>query len=90
MTTERNKENNTMRASQKQENPRSHLVRVDKDDLRQAQRKQHVEKQDLVAPDDALLLLLAPQPRRPAVGDELNLEIVLLKTTKNYIKMKEK
>ena len=56
-----------------------HLIGIDKDDLGQPQREQHVEKEDLVAPDDALLLFLAAQPRRPAVGDKLDLEIVLLR-----------
>ena len=34
------------------------LVRVHEDDLAQREREQHVQEQDLVCPDDALLLRL--------------------------------
>ena len=39
------------------------LVGVCKDDLAQRQREEHVQEQDLVRPDDALLLRLQPQRR---------------------------
>lgn len=52
------------------------LVRVDEDDLLQVHREEHVEEQDLVRPDDALLLLLRAQPRRPLVRHELVFEVV--------------
>ncbi len=53
------------------------LVGIDENDLLQVHRKEHVEEQDLVRPDDALLLLLCTEPRWPLVRDELILAAVL-------------
>mmetsp|Transcript_38982 Transcript_38982/g.87170 ORF Transcript_38982/g.87170 Transcript_38982/m.87170 type:complete len:261 (+) Transcript_38982:525-1307(+) len=53
------------------------LVRVHVDHPRYVQREEHVQKQDLVAPDDALLRGLLPEPARPLVRDEAHLEAVL-------------
>ena len=55
-----------------------HLVGVDVDDLLDAEREEHVEEEDLVAPDDALLLRLLRQPLGPLVRDVAHLEAVLL------------
>jgi hypothetical protein len=60
---------------------RPDLIGIDVDDLGEVQREQHVEEQDLVAPDDALLLRLLPQPVRPLVRDEGDLEAVPVKTS---------
>ena len=35
-----------------------------------------IEEEDLVRPDEALLLALRVQPRRPLVGDEVEAELV--------------
>lgn len=52
------------------------LVCVDENNLLQVHREEHVEEEDLVRPDDALLLLLRAQPRRPLVRHELIVEVV--------------
>jgi hypothetical protein len=54
------------------------LIRVDEDHARHVQREQHVQEQDLVGPDDALLVRLLVQPVRPLVRDKLILKAVLL------------
>lgn len=54
------------------------LIRVDEDDFLQVHRKEHVQEEDLVRPDDALLLLLCAEPGRPFVCDELVFEVVRL------------
>lgn len=51
-----------------------HLVGVDVDDFVHVERKEDVEEQDLVAPDNSLLLALATQPLRPLVRHELHPE----------------
>mmetsp|Transcript_27566 Transcript_27566/g.92176 ORF Transcript_27566/g.92176 Transcript_27566/m.92176 type:complete len:325 (-) Transcript_27566:114-1088(-) len=51
-----------------------HLVRVDVDHLLEGEREDHVQEEDLVAPDDALLLRLRPEPRGPLVPHELHVE----------------
>lgn len=37
---------------------RAHLISIHKEDLVNSKRKQHIQKQDLIAPDDPLLLRL--------------------------------
>ena len=54
------------------------LVRIHKDDPVQVQREEHVEEEDFVGPDHALLLRLLPQPVWPRIGDQLIGEPVLL------------
>ena len=54
------------------------LIRINEDDFLQIHRKQHIEEQDLVRPDNPLFLLLSTQPRGPFVSDELILEAILL------------
>ena len=44
---------------------RAGLVSVHVDDLLHIEGEKHVEEEDLVAPDDPLLLRLLPQPARP-------------------------
>lgn len=58
---------------------RANLISVHKQDLVHRKRKQHVQEEDLVAPDDPLLLCLLVQPARPLVLDQLVLEAVLLR-----------
>lgn len=53
------------------------LVSVNEEDLLEVHREEDVEEEDLVRPDDPLLLLLRAEPRRPLVRDELVLESVL-------------
>ena len=38
------------------------LIGIDENDTTQVQREQHVQEEDLVAPDDALLLCLTSEP----------------------------
>ena len=52
------------------------LISVDKDDLLEVHREEDIQEQDLVGPDDTLLFLLCPQPRRPLVGHKLVLEAI--------------
>lgn len=54
------------------------LVCVDENDLLEIHRKEDVEEKDFVCPNDALLLLLCAQPRRPFVSHELILEVICL------------
>src|SRR5260221_14133752 len=54
------------------------LVSVDEDDLLEVHGEKNVQEENLVAPDDPLLLALGPQPRWPLVRDEFILEAVLL------------
>lgn len=54
-----------------------YLISVDEDDLLDVEGEEDVEEEDLVAPDDALLLLLLMEPARPLVLDQLVLECVL-------------
>lgn len=51
-----------------------YLIGVHVDDLVDVQWEQYVEEEDLVAPDDALLLALATQPFRPFVRHEFHSE----------------
>lgn len=51
-----------------------YLISVHVDNLVDIEREQDVEEQDLVAPDDPLLLALPPQPLRPLVRHELHPE----------------
>mmetsp|Transcript_35991 Transcript_35991/g.94695 ORF Transcript_35991/g.94695 Transcript_35991/m.94695 type:complete len:312 (+) Transcript_35991:272-1207(+) len=50
------------------------LVGVDVDDALDVQREHDIEEEDLVSPDDALLVRLLVQPRRPLVLHQLVLE----------------
>ena len=54
------------------------LVGVDVDDLLDAEREEDVQEEDLVAPDDALLLGLLVEPAGPLVLHQLVVEAVLL------------
>jgi hypothetical protein len=54
------------------------LVRVDEDDFLQVHREQHIEEQDLIRPDNSLLLFLSTQPRWPLVSNKFVLEAILL------------
>mmetsp|Transcript_33615 Transcript_33615/g.100093 ORF Transcript_33615/g.100093 Transcript_33615/m.100093 type:complete len:326 (-) Transcript_33615:4501-5478(-) len=54
------------------------LVAVDKDDALDVQREEYVEEEDLVRPDDALLLRLLVQPVRPLVRHKLIVKAKLL------------
>mmetsp|Transcript_5219 Transcript_5219/g.8953 ORF Transcript_5219/g.8953 Transcript_5219/m.8953 type:complete len:304 (-) Transcript_5219:239-1150(-) len=56
-----------------------HLVRVHVDHLLDAEGEQHVQEEDLVAPDDALLLGLLAEPLRPLVSHVAHLEACLLR-----------
>lgn len=58
--------------------PNDDLVGVDEDDLVHGQREEDVQEEDLVSPDDALLLRLLVEPARPLVLDQLVLEAVRL------------
>lgn len=59
------------------------LVRVDKDDALELERKEHVEEENLVAPDGALLLALGAQPRWPCIRHELVVEAVLVRQVRD-------
>ena len=50
------------------------LISVNEEDLLEVHREEDVEEEDLVRPDDPLLLLLRAEPRGPFVRDELVLE----------------
>lgn len=52
----------------------AHLIGVDVDDFVHVKRKEDVEEQDLVAPDNPLLLALATKPLWPLVRHELHAE----------------
>ena len=54
----------------------NNLVGVDKNDLLEVHREEDVKEQNLVRPDDTLLLLLRTEPRGPFVRDELVLESI--------------
>jgi hypothetical protein len=45
-----------------------HLIGIDVDDLLNVKREQHVQEENLVAPNDALLLGLLGEPFGPLVG----------------------
>ena len=53
------------------------MIGIDEDDLLERHREKNVKEEDLVSPDGALLLFLCAQPRRPFVGDQFILEVVL-------------
>lgn len=52
----------------------TYLIGVNVDDLVHVEREQDVEEQDLVAPDDPLLLALSTKPLRPFVGHKFDTE----------------
>ena len=54
------------------------MIGVDVDDLLDIEREEHVEEENLVAPDDALLIGFVVQPARPLVLHELVVESVRL------------
>lgn len=56
----------------------SHLVCVHKDDLVHSQREQHIQEEDLVSPDYALLLSLLVEPTRPLILDQFILKAIRL------------
>lgn len=62
-----------------------YLVGVHKDDLVQIQREQDIQEQDLVSPDDSLLLCLGTQPMGPVVCDEFIVKVVFLCHMRNKI-----
>lgn len=53
------------------------LVTVHKDHAGHIQREQHIQEEDLVGPDHALLVGLLVQPVRPLVGHKLVVKAVL-------------
>lgn len=55
---------------------RAHLISIHKEELVNNQREKHVQEEDLVAPDDSLLLRLLVKPPWPFVLNKLILEIV--------------
>lgn len=55
-----------------------YLVGVHKQELVDDQREEHVQEEDLVAPDDALLLRLLVEPPGPLILNQLVLETVFL------------
>ena len=59
------------------------LVGVDEDDFLEVHGEKDVQEENLVAPNDALLLALRPEPGRPFVRDEFVLEAVLLCKVRN-------
>jgi hypothetical protein len=54
----------------------NNLIGVYENDFLETHREQDIKEQDLVSPNDALLLLLGSKPRWPFVGDQLVLEFV--------------
>ena len=65
-----------MRESPKKKGGQVYLIRIDKDDLFEIQGEKDIQKQDLVAPDRALLLRLSVQPRRPFVCHQFVLKTI--------------
>ena len=59
------------------------LVRVNEDDLLEVHWEQDVKEENLISPDDALLLLLRTQPRRPFVCHQFVLEVIRLSQVRN-------
>jgi hypothetical protein len=59
------------------------LVSVDEDDFLEVHGEKHVQEENLVPPNDPLLLALSPEPGRPLVSDEFVLETVLLRKVRD-------
>lgn len=55
-----------------------YLVRIDEDDLTQVHREEDIQEENLVAPDNTLLLLLVVQPARPLIRNQLDARVVSL------------
>ena len=55
-----------------------YLVSIHVNDLLDAQWEEYVQEEDLVAPDEPLLLRLSVEPSRPAILDQLVLKPVVL------------
>lgn len=55
------------------------LIRVDEYDLLDVQRKQDVQEENFVAPDDPLLFRLLVKPTWPLVLDQLVFETVIFR-----------
>lgn len=62
-----------------------HLVSVDKYDFLYIEREEDVKEQNLVAPNDSLLLSLLVQPPGPLVLDQAKLEAILLSHVRQEI-----
>ena len=58
--------------------PLANLVCIHKHDLLHSEREQHIQKEDLVAPDEPLFLCLCVKPSRPLVLNQLVLKPILL------------
>ena len=58
---------------------RDHLIRIHKQELVHNQWEEHIQEEDLVTPDDALLLSLLVKPPGPLVLDKLILKIVFVR-----------
>lgn len=58
---------------------RTNLVSIYEEDLIDSQREQHVQEEDLITPNNSLLLRLLVQPAGPVVLDKLVLETILLR-----------
>ena len=56
----------------------ANLVCIYKDDLLHSEREQHIQKQDLVAPDEPLFLCLCVEPPWPLVLNQFVLKPILL------------
>ena len=61
----------------------NNLIRIDEDNLFEVHREQDIQEENLVTPNDTLLLLLGAEPRGPFVCDELILETVFLREVWN-------
>lgn len=57
---------------------RTNLVSIYEEDLIDSQREQHVQEEDLITPNNSLLLRLLVQPAGPVILDQLVLETILL------------
>jgi len=59
------------------------LVSVDEDDLLEVHGEKDIQEENLVAPNDPLLLALRPKPGWPLVRDEFILEAILLRKVRD-------
>lgn len=55
-----------------------YLIRIHKEELVHSQREEHVEEQNLIAPNDPLLFCLLVKPTWPFILHQLILETILL------------
>lgn len=56
-----------------------YLVSIDEEDFVHGEREEHIQEEDLVAPDDSLFLGLLMEPARPLILHQLILKAIFLR-----------